>query len=93
MEGLLKRGEKLDDLVQKSDELSTQSKMFYKTAKKNNQCCVSVKGSLMDVAILLITPPLINRGSTRLHMSRALSDAEVSNEMNKMVFSLFAPLE
>lgn len=37
---LLKRGEKLDDLVQRSDDLSAQSRMFYKTAKKQNSCCV-----------------------------------------------------
>ena len=40
MASLLERGEKLDDLVSKSDELSAQSKMFYKTAKKTNACCV-----------------------------------------------------
>ncbi|OTF79461.1 synaptobrevin YKT6-like protein [Euroglyphus maynei] len=37
--GLLERGEKLDDLVEKSEVLSTQSKLFYKTARKTNQCC------------------------------------------------------
>lgn len=36
---LLDRGEKLDDLVAKSDDLSAQSKVFYKTARKTNQCC------------------------------------------------------
>ncbi|KAI1303095.1 Synaptobrevin -like protein YKT6 [Halotydeus destructor] len=36
---LLTRGEKLDDLVAKSDDLSAQSKVFYKTARKTNQCC------------------------------------------------------
>jgi len=40
IEALLDRGEKLDDLVAKSDDLSAQSKMFYKTARKTNQCCV-----------------------------------------------------
>ncbi|KAI0230164.1 hypothetical protein LSAT2_019451 [Lamellibrachia satsuma] len=40
IEGLLKRGEKLDDLVGRSEDLSMQSKAFYKTAKKTNQCCV-----------------------------------------------------
>ena len=33
MESLLQRGEKLDDLVARSDALSAQSKLFYKTAK------------------------------------------------------------
>lgn len=36
---LLRRGEKLDDLVAKSEDLSTQSKVFYKTARKTTRCC------------------------------------------------------
>jgi len=40
IEGLLNRGEKLDDLVQKSDDLTSQSKMFYRQARKTNSCCV-----------------------------------------------------
>lgn len=39
IEAVLQRGEKLDDLVDKSEGLSLQSKTFYKTAKKTNQCC------------------------------------------------------
>lgn len=39
IESVLERGEKLDDLVNKSEELSLQSKAFYKTAKKTNSCC------------------------------------------------------
>ncbi|XP_034026635.1 synaptobrevin homolog YKT6 [Thalassophryne amazonica] len=39
MESLLERGEKLDDLVAKSEHLGTQSKAFYKTARKQNSCC------------------------------------------------------
>jgi len=34
IESMLKRGEKLDNLVDRSNALSAQSKMFYKTAKK-----------------------------------------------------------
>jgi hypothetical protein len=33
-------GEKLDNLVAKSDNLSASSKMFYTQAKKQNSCCV-----------------------------------------------------
>lgn len=40
IEAVLQRGEKLDDLVDKSEGLSMQSKAFYKTAKKTNQCCI-----------------------------------------------------
>ncbi|CAG9764543.1 unnamed protein product [Ceutorhynchus assimilis] len=36
---VLDRGEKLDDLVSKSEGLSIQSKAFYKTARKTNACC------------------------------------------------------
>ena len=31
---------KADDLVDRSDTLSRQSKMFYKQARKTNSCCV-----------------------------------------------------
>lgn len=34
IESVLQRGEKLDSLVERSDALSAQSRMFYKTAKK-----------------------------------------------------------
>ncbi|KAJ2491376.1 palmitoyltransferase [Coemansia sp. RSA 2050] len=40
MESLLERGEKLDALIERSNQLSSQSKMFYKTAKKTNSCCI-----------------------------------------------------
>jgi len=40
IESVLARGEKLDNLVDRSNALSAQSKMFYKTAKKQNSCCV-----------------------------------------------------
>ncbi|GLV39151.1 YKT6 v-SNARE [Carabus blaptoides fortunei] len=39
IEAVLDRGEKLDDLVSKSEGLSMQSKAFYKTARKTNSCC------------------------------------------------------
>ncbi|KAI4955266.1 hypothetical protein J4E91_001124 [Alternaria rosae] len=40
IESVLERGEKIDNLVQKSDELSASSKMFYTQAKKQNSCCI-----------------------------------------------------
>jgi synaptobrevin family protein YKT6 len=40
IESVLERGEKIDDLVAKSEGLSAQSKMFYSQAKKQNSCCV-----------------------------------------------------
>lgn len=40
IESVLDRGEKLDTLVQRSDNLSSASKMFYTSAKKQNSCCV-----------------------------------------------------
>ncbi|KAG0342281.1 palmitoyltransferase [Podila horticola] len=40
IESVLERGEKMESLVERSDVLSSQSKMFYKTAKKQNSCCV-----------------------------------------------------
>ena len=40
IESVLQRGEKLDNLVDRSNALSAQSKMFYKTAKK---VCTSLR--------------------------------------------------
>jgi len=40
IEGVLERGTKLDDLVERSGNLSASTKMFYKSAKKQNSCCV-----------------------------------------------------
>lgn len=40
IEGVLQRGEKLDSLVDKSEALSSSSRMFYKQTKKTNSCCV-----------------------------------------------------
>ncbi|CAG8523883.1 7032_t:CDS:2 [Paraglomus brasilianum] len=40
IESLLQRGEKLDDLIDRSRDISFQSKAFYKQAKKTNSCCV-----------------------------------------------------
>ena len=39
IDSVLERGVKLESLVEKSNDLSVQSKMFYKTARKNNSCC------------------------------------------------------
>jgi len=42
IDSLLARGEKLDSLVEKSTDLSMASQVFYKQARKQNQCCVIV---------------------------------------------------
>lgn len=42
IESVLQRGEKLDSLVDKSEALSSSSRMFYKQAKKTNSCCTIV---------------------------------------------------
>ncbi|BAM80738.1 similar to v-SNARE protein of ER-Golgi docking complex [Cyanidioschyzon merolae strain 10D] len=39
IDSILERGVKLDQLVDKSNDLSLQSKMFYRTARKQNSCC------------------------------------------------------
>lgn len=39
IEEVLKRGEKLEDLMEKAEDLSSTSVHFYKQAKKTNQCC------------------------------------------------------
>lgn len=42
IDSVLQRGEKLEDLVERSGYLSDQSKMFYKQAKRANSCCAVV---------------------------------------------------
>ncbi|KAI9622374.1 hypothetical protein KEM48_007265 [Puccinia striiformis f. sp. tritici PST-130] len=42
IESILQRGEKLDSLVEQSNALSSQSRIFNKTAKKQNSCCLIV---------------------------------------------------
>lgn len=37
---VLERGVKLDQLVDRSNDLSSQSKQFYKTARDHNRCCI-----------------------------------------------------
>ena len=44
IDAVLARGEKLDDLVDRSAELSASSKMFYKTAKSTNSCVPRARG-------------------------------------------------
>lgn len=39
IESMLERGEKLENLVDKSSDLSMASQMFYKQARKTNSCC------------------------------------------------------
>lgn len=39
IESVLDRGEKLDQLVDKSNDLSMASQLFYKQARKANSCC------------------------------------------------------
>lgn len=39
IESVLDRGEKLDQLVDKSADLSMASQLFYKQARKTNSCC------------------------------------------------------
>ncbi|KAA8904649.1 Longin-like domain-containing protein [Sphaerosporella brunnea] len=40
IESVLERGEKLDNLVERSNALSGTSRLFYAQAKKQNSCCV-----------------------------------------------------
>lgn len=40
IESILERGVKLDDLLQRSENLSAQAKMFCRQARRTNSCCV-----------------------------------------------------
>lgn len=39
IESVLERGEKLEDLIDMTDKLSSETKTFYKAAKSTNSCC------------------------------------------------------
>ncbi|KAI3321503.1 snare-like protein [Xylariaceae sp. AK1471] len=39
IDAVLQRGEKIDDLIEKSSDLSARSKAFYQGAKRQNSCC------------------------------------------------------
>ena len=54
IESVLERGEKLNDLVDRSNALSAQSKMFYKTAKKVSGGFVCVAGTECGCAAKLV---------------------------------------
>ncbi|KAJ2214381.1 palmitoyltransferase [Coemansia sp. RSA 487] len=72
IESLLQRGENLSSLVDKSSELSAQSKTFYKTAKKTNTC--------MDNASSNSGPP--KRG----HSNGDVAHAQSNQTVNKRGF-------
>lgn len=40
LDKIIDRGVKLDELLDRSNDLSSNSKMFYKTARQHNRCCV-----------------------------------------------------
>jgi synaptobrevin family protein YKT6 len=40
IDSVLKRGEALDSLIQRSEDLSANSKLFYNKSKKLNSCCI-----------------------------------------------------
>ncbi|CAF2313874.1 unnamed protein product [Rotaria sp. Silwood2] len=39
LKDVLERGEKIDDLVERSNDLNIEARTFYRTVKKQNQCC------------------------------------------------------
>lgn len=39
LDNVLKRGEHLDEMIEKSNELSLVTKQFYKKARETNRCC------------------------------------------------------
>ncbi|CAB3402248.1 unnamed protein product [Caenorhabditis bovis] len=51
IQSVLDRGEKLDDLVKKSENLSDQSKLFYTQARKMNKCCNYVFAEIKEADI------------------------------------------
>ena len=57
---VMERGEKIEELVDKTDELSTQSKLFFKHSRKLNSCCWIFSSQMVIKAIIkLIVIPFI----------------------------------
>ena len=60
IESVLQRGEKINDLVDRSNELSMQSKMFYKTAKKVRRLLLSFPVSALTDSLFSKTPAVLS---------------------------------
>ena len=61
IESVLQRGEKINDLVDRSNELSMQSKMFYKTAKKvRGLLLLSFRESALTGSLFSKTPAVLS---------------------------------
>jgi synaptobrevin family protein YKT6 len=48
IESMLDRGEKIDSLVEKSNDLNSQSKLFYKQVRPMAECAVIVSPSTLQ---------------------------------------------
>ena len=55
IEQLLERGEKLDDLVQKTDKLSGTSKAFYKEVKRDLFTFLYCKTCIVSLYVMTFT--------------------------------------
>ena len=60
IESVLQRGEKINDLVDRANELSMQSKMFYKTAKKVRRLLLSFPVSALTDSLFSKTPAVLS---------------------------------
>ena len=83
MEAVLQCGEKLDDLVSKSEDLGLQSKLFYKTAKKKNIPPLKQAKMSKNTALLALSCVLSwSVAAARSTGSDALGNNDVSFESN-----------
>jgi synaptobrevin family protein YKT6 len=48
IESMLDRGEKIDSLVEKSNDLNSQSKLFYKQVRPMAECAVNTSPSTLQ---------------------------------------------
>lgn len=87
IESVLERGEKLDNLVERSNALSAQSKMFYKTAKKQNSC--RYRTLQQDLTDCFIQAALShNRPSSD---TSVLSNTLLNVNINTLIYQLDVP--
>ncbi len=52
IESMLDRGEKIDSLVEKSNDLNSQSKLFYKQVRQISECTVNVSPAKLVLTLV-----------------------------------------
>ena len=85
---MLQRGEKLDDLVDKSEALSLQSKAFYKTARLNLPLIIIKGTKSLCLLILKIDLTSIKKQRKTMGACRVLANVRVDFDVEHNIIYL-----